>query len=295
MPLTVTGTDLGFTGAGGLELAATSYGDTDAAGVLLLHGFGQARGAWREVGRQLAEHGWHVITLDLRGHGDSEWAPGYRFADFEEDVRLVVAAAFRHPPALIGASMGGILALLTQADTRLAGAIGLIDVVPQFDLESGQRIQAFMATHRDGFPSLEAAADAVASHLEHRARPDNPSGLLRNLRADETGWLRWKWDPRFADGLSWLADHPGDDLRAVADHVRGRMLTAAASLDVPTLLVRGRLSTFVSAQAAQAFADIVPYAELVDVAHAGHMVAGDRNDVFADAVVGFLQRHHPPR
>jgi peroxiredoxin len=51
------------------------------------------------------------------------------------------------------------------------------------------------------------------------------------------------------------------------------------------------VSDLVSAEGAQRFCDRFPQVEFVDVSGAGHMVAGDRNDAFTDAVVGFLLRH----
>jgi pimeloyl-ACP methyl ester carboxylesterase len=57
---------------------------------------------------------------------------------------------------------------------------------------------------------------------------------------------------------------------------------------VPALLVRGRMSDLLSEEGAQEFLRLVPHARMVDVSGAGHMVAGDRNDAFNDAVVSFL-------
>jgi pimeloyl-ACP methyl ester carboxylesterase len=66
------------------------------------------------------------------------------------------------------------------------------------------------------------------------------------------------------------------------------MLEAARSLRVPVLLIRGRASDVVAEEGAQELLDAVPHARYVDVSGAGHMVAGDRNDAFNAAVVGFL-------
>ncbi len=63
-----------------------------------------------------------------------------------------------------------------------------------------------------------------------------------------------------------------------------------ARIDVPKLLVRGRMSDVVSESGARAFLASHPSVEYIDVADAAHMVAGDRNDVFRTAVVDFLQR-----
>ena len=61
--------------------------------------------------------------------------------------------------------------------------------------------------------------------------------------------------------------------------------------DVPVLLVRGRMSDLVSEEKADDFLTRFPSVEFVDVSGAGHMVAGDRNDAFTDAVLAFLDRH----
>jgi len=74
-----------------------------------------------------------------------------------------------------------------------------------------------------------------------------------------------------------------------------RALTEQARhLTIPTLLVRGMLSDMVSAAALKEFQEIVPHSEFIDVPDAAHMVAGDKNDVFCDAVLEFLERRLPP-
>ena len=58
---------------------------------------------------------------------------------------------------------------------------------------------------------------------------------------------------------------------------------------MPTLLVRGKLSDVVSVDGVAEFRAAVPQARFADVSDAGHMVAGDRNDLFTDAVIEFLR------
>ena len=71
------------------------------------------------------------------------------------------------------------------------------------------------------------------------------------------------------------------------------LTTAARNLRVPTLLVRGRMSELVSEASVREFLELAPHAQFVDVTGAGHMVAGDRNDVFSAAVIGFLAELAP--
>ena len=70
----------------------------------------------------------------------------------------------------------------------------------------------------------------------------------------------------------------------------GRLQDAASNITIPTLLVRGRVSDLLSEAGAQDLLRLVPHAEYVDVEGAGHMVAGDKNDLFNDAIVNFLDR-----
>jgi pimeloyl-ACP methyl ester carboxylesterase len=104
-------------------------------------------------------------------------------------------------------------------------------------------------------------------------------------RAD--GRWYWHWDPAFITSRPFEGE--SRQLRSRPDLLDD----AARSLSVPTLLVRGRQSDLLSEQGAREFLDIVPHARYADVGGAGHMVAGDRNDAFNDAVVSFLHDIRP--
>lgn len=71
------------------------------------------------------------------------------------------------------------------------------------------------------------------------------------------------------------------------------MQRSAQTITIPTLLVRGRMSDIVSDESVRELRELVPHAEIVDVAGAGHMVAGDRNDAFNQAVIDFVTREMP--
>ena len=68
-----------------------------------------------------------------------------------------------------------------------------------------------------------------------------------------------------------------------------RLEAALGAIRCPQLLVRGRMSELVSEAGVAAFRAAAPSASFVDVAGAGHMVAGDRNDAFTDAILAFLE------
>jgi pimeloyl-ACP methyl ester carboxylesterase len=272
---------LRFAGRDGIALAADAWGDPSDPPVLLLHGGGQTRHAWGGTAAALARAGWHAISLDLRGHGDSGWDPrgDYGVDAFVADVRAVIAT-LSGPPVLVGASLGGITSLLVEAEApaSISRALVLVDIAVRIEPEGALRIISFMQARPEGFASLEEAADQIAAYLPHRERPRDLGGLAKNLRRGSDGRWRWHWDPLFlAPGHGPRPGQEGD-----------RMEAAARRLQVPTLLVRGRLSDLLSEAGARHFLALAPHARFADVSGAGHMVAGDRNDRFTDAVVAFL-------
>jgi non-heme chloroperoxidase len=274
-----------------VTLAADAFGDPDDPAVVLLHGGGQTRHAWGHTADQLGASGWYALTVDLRGHGDSDWSPDgiYSLERFAGDVRAI-AASLPNPPALVGASLGGMASLLAigESDAPVASALVLVDVAPRVEADGVERIRAFMRQGLDGFPDLEAAADAIASYNPHRPRPKDLSGLTKNLRQRDDGRWYWHWDPQFM-ALNEPPDGGIDGVPSARMVSQERLEAAARNLTVPTLLVRGQASDLLSAEGAAHMMELVPHARLVDVAGAGHMVAGDRNDRFNVAVIGFLE------
>ena len=280
---------LALSGRDGLRLGADESGDPAGPPVVLLHGGGQTRHAWGSTAGVLAEHGWHVYRVDLRGHGDSDWPDDgdYGPEAFAGDV-YAIARALPEPPVLVGASLGGIASMVAIGthDEPVARGLVLVDVAPKIEQDGAMRIGAFMSEHlEDGFASLDEVADAVARYNPHRPRPSDLSGLKKNVRQREDGRWVWHWDPRFMSGKLGSRD----ETRASLVH-EGRLQDAARNITVPTLLVRGRVSDLLSEEGAQDLLRLVPHAEYVDVEGAGHMVAGDKNDLFNDAIVTFLDK-----
>jgi pimeloyl-ACP methyl ester carboxylesterase len=272
-----------FKGATGLHIAADVGGDPSSPPVVLMHGGGQTRHSWGTACRALVANGFYVINLDARGHGDSAWTPDgdYSLPALAADLRAVIDTLQR-PPALVGASMGGATALQLVGHTPepIARALVLVDIVPRIEQEGSRKISNFMRANRDGFANLEEAADAVAAYNPHRPRPKDPAGLMKNLRRRSDGRLYWHWDPKFVEMRD--AAEPPQRIES--------LVAACAGVRISTLLVRGLKSDIVSDAGVADLKRLVPHTEVFDVPDAGHMVAGDRNDAFNDAIIGFLRR-----
>lgn len=271
---------------GELKLIADTWGDPAAPAVLLAHGGGQTRHAWGETARLLAEQGKYAVALDLRGHGESDWDPQarYDFSDYAADLKAVVEQ-IGSQPAAVGASLGGISSLIAhhQHDHQLFSSLVLVDITPRVELDGLGRIRDFMVPKaEEGFASLEEVAEWISSYTPQRKRSTNLEGLKKNVRLCNDGRYRWHWDPKF------FAARP--DVRREGFARFTLMEEAAKQLRIPVMLVRGKISDLVSPEGAKEFLDLAPHAEYIDVEEAGHMVAGDKNDIFSDAVIRFLCR-----
>lgn len=276
-----------FSGFEGVRLVGDVRGDPDARPVLFLHGGGQTRYAWGTTAATVAREGWRTVALDLRGHGESDWAANgdYSFTAFGSDC-LAVVDQLGQPPVLIGASLGGMSAMLAEgtSDRIVSSGLILVDITPKTNPEGIQRINTFMRSGLGGFATLEEAAAAIAAYTPQRTRTVNPEGLRKVLRQRDGRWY-WHWDPL-------LISHERTEV--VPERLSGLLEVAMRNITVPTLLVRGLLSDVVTDEGVDDLLSKIPTATAVNVDGAAHMIAGDRNDAFSDAVVAFLRERIGP-
>ena len=178
-----------------------------------------------------------AITVDARGHGDSEWvsSQNYTFEHYSDDlVSLTTEVNQRYgsnggSPVLVGASMGGISAMMAQAGDVPSGrkaefsAIVLVDITPRMEPTGVDKILGFMSRDmRAGFADVQSAADAIAEYIPGRNRPKSLNGLSKNLRPPG----RWSLVLALGPCLSGWAKHDTD-----AQHRAGHDIDAGGSND----------------------------------------------------------------
>lgn len=253
--------------------------------VLLLHGGGQRRYSWHRTGEWLAREGWTTYAFDARGHGDSGWAidGDYSASALVRDL-IAIIDLIGEPPILVGASVGGMASLIAVGERGpIARGLVLVDIAARIEPEGAARIQQFMQGAPDGFATLEEASDAIAAYNPHRPRPKSLDGLRKNLVQGDDGRWRWHWDPAFLDD----GTEPERKVRYL------RAADAARSVAVPTLLVRGAHSDLLSEEGVREMQELIPHARSVEVGAAGHMIAGDDNDVFTAELLDFITSTAP--
>ena len=272
-----------FKGHQDIKIAADVWGSNNQELVILLHGGGQTRHAWGDTGKKLAEAGYHSVALDLRGHGDSEWhADGnYSIRAYKDDLVSIINEIGK-PARLVGASLGGMASLVLAGDeinSDLCTALIMVDIGIYPDPVGSDRIVSFMLSGEKGFDSLEDVAKSISDYLPHRKKPKDLEGLKKNLRLKGDGRYYWHWDPRF------IRRRPGSRDRRYFD----LQLKAAEKVTIPTLLIRGALSDVVTMEDVDYFLSVISHAKFVEIENAAHMIAGDRNDIFAEEAIKFLK------
>lgn len=267
--------------ADGLQLQIEEWGPDDGDPILFCHGFGQTRNAWTTTAIGLGNVGKRCVSIDLRGHGESDWLEGgkYSMDQFRDDL-VAVATWLGQPPILVGASMGGLLGLIAEGervDAALFKALLLVDVTPRWEAAGVERIIDFMRSHPDGFADFEEAAASIAAYLPHRSQSKSPERLRQLLVRHADGRLRWHWDPNLLEIVS------GD-----VERYQPRLFAATRAITVPLLLISGGASDVVSHATIEEFLKLAPHARHVSVPKATHMVAGDDNAAFTAQVGDFI-------
>jgi pimeloyl-ACP methyl ester carboxylesterase len=266
------------------------------APIVVLHGGGQTRHAWEESCGHLGDLGYDVTALDLRGHGESEWAPNqeYGLMHFTADVVAVLPQLGHTRVALLGFSLGGLVSLyLTAHHPELCAALMLVDVAPRLETDGVRRIRDFMTRH-ESFGSLDEVVAALREYNPNRP-PDSirAESLKRNLRERPDGRWEWHYDKYFRTPVADTED--GKYRSRIMGLTHEELIAAAQKVHVPTLVVRGATSDVLSEDGVKELLEIIPHAEAATVERAGHQVAGDRNDAFLVAITPFLARAYPAR
>ena len=270
----------------GITLEFDLWGKIKRDAILLLHGGGQTRHSWNATAEKITQVNGCAITMDLRGHGDSDWSHGgdYELSDFSEDVAFLIDT-LEIQPSLVGASLGGLVGIYLEGrySPGSISALVLVDIVPNINVLGAEKIKDFMLEHsKTGFTSLSEVSDILSEYNPHREKSSDLEGLKKNLRKRGEKWF-WHWDPLF---ISSERGKENPDMR------NPELLNELCSnISVPLLLVRGKLSDLVTEIQVREFLERFPEASFADVSGAGHMVVGDKNDAFANEVIEFLNHN----
>jgi pimeloyl-ACP methyl ester carboxylesterase len=267
----------GTTNLNGLRFHFLDWGTVGRPPMLLLHGGAQTAHSWDEVASDLArDH--HVLALDQRGHGDTEWAPAgqYRRADFVADIRAFLDDRGWPTATLVALSLGGLNAIaFAAAYPERMGGLVVVDVAPTISAAGGEAIRTQLAV-RD-FATFDEAVEKARAFNPRRSRENIRERMGHALRQGPDGRWTYKFDPAIGSG----------GLEADFE----RLWEEMRQIRCPTLLVRGVQSPILARETAARFVHELPGSTVVEVPGAGHSVMGDNPTGFVSAVRPFLARH----
>lgn len=257
--------------ADGIALCAVHRGDPARPTVVLLHGGGANHHWWDHVAPELADR-FHVVALDFRGHGDSDYPELRETGAFHRDLAALVEHLGQREVALVGHSLGGHVALHHAAAHGGVSALVAIEVSRGGVPRERRRMRLALAAHRS-YRSREEAIERYRFLPESRV----PELLRRaiaehSLRRQDDGRWSFKFDPRWF----LVPPTPPPDL---------------ARVRCPCLVVRGGDSPLLTHEGARALAAELPDARVLEIPGCGHNVHLERGPEVAAAVRAHLLAH----
>jgi pimeloyl-ACP methyl ester carboxylesterase len=271
-----------------LKLQFWDWGQNRKPSLLLVHGGLDHARNWDWVARALREH-FHVYAMDLRGHGNSAWAPGalYSIAEHVLDLSALADVIADFPIYLIGHSLGGILTLLYSGiyPDRVRKTVSIeglgLPITHRVHKPAPERFRSWIANVRQAerreprsYPNLESA---VARMKE--ANPRLSDEVARHLTLHGTNWN--------ADGsLIWKFDNYARIFPPYGHHLED-FRTVLGEIACPVLLFWG-MESWAQDPETDGRASLIKNHRLVKVPGAGHWVHHDRLDLFLHETERFL-------
>lgn len=267
----------------GCPVRYLSWGEVGRPGLLLVHGGAAHARWWSHLGPLLVgsegSGRYHVVAIDLSGHGDSGHRDAYTIDTWAEEVLAVARhAGMDQPPVVVGHSMGGFVTMAAAArdGEQLAGAIIVDSPVrrPDPESEEGRGGRAFRRPKT--YPDLRSGVEHF--HLVPRQPPPPPWVLEHvartSLRETPDGWT-WKFDPRL------FAKREG---RRPAEHAENLARVACR-----VAVLHGELSDIVDADVTDYMAErLGRAAPFVEIPQAHHHLILDQPLAFVAAVRALL-------
>ncbi len=258
------------------------WGDPAKPALVLVHGGAAHAHWWTSIAPWLARS-YHVVALDLSGHGDSGHRERYGEVWLREILSVAADAGIREPPVVVGHSMGGLITITTAAlhGDRLAGAVIVDAPVRRPDPESAQRDRVRAFRNPKLYPDL---ATAMAHFRLIPEQPCENAWLVdyiarQSLRSTPQGWT-WKFDPRvFSQPIPPMRDY-------------------LASVRIRVALFRGELSAVVPAETGEYLYELLGRnSPLVEIPAAHHHLILDQPLAFVAALRALLAdwEHSVPR
>lgn len=261
-----------------INLHSIKWGNPENQPILALHGFGQTAHSWDLIGLSLAKD-YHFISLDQRGHGDSDWSKDKNYSSraYLNDLNTYIEVNDLKSIILMGLSMGGKNAYSYAAlNPSVVKGLIIVDAAPETGDFGKRSIKRFL-DQVDKPASFDDFVESVKAYNPHRNLEQIRGSLINNLRQLPDGNWTWKYDKH-------LREHFGkfDNAKEAEDWKYLKLIKC------PTLIIRGEQSQILSHEIAKTMLGHLIKGKLTTISDSGHLVPGDNPKAFHSAVTQFL-------
>jgi len=277
----------------GIKFHYLDWGNPDKPHVVLLHGGSLTAHTW-DMAALLLRDKYHLVALDQRGHGDTEWTPDSQLGEDNnelmlEDTRQFIEHLGYDHMTLVGMSMGGMNTIRYSArHPERLDAVGIVDIAPETMREGQLEMEAFREA-TETLSSFDDFLNRATKFMPHRPVAHLRYSLTHSLKQTPEGWT-WKQDHRRREGMNAGTEEE----RKAANAARAEALWAdVKAIQAPTMLFRGENSKILAHDVAERTVEAMQNARLVVIPRATHNVHSDNPRDFARELDGFLSEVLP--
>ena len=260
----------------GIDLHYLDWGNEGKPKILLLHGLRGHCHSWDDVSAEFCKD-YHILALDQRGRGESDWAPGgdYSSQSFVADLEGFCEAVGFNKFTLVGHSMGGrnSIAFAGNNADKLENLV-IVDIGPDLDPRGSGRITQELINVPEEFDSFEDVYAYQSKQNRFCSEPVLRRRLTYATKELPNGKLGWRYDLEIREQRRNNTGSKQPDLWVNLPGIK-----------CPVLIVRGSETDTLALETAEKMVEVLPAGRLVHVEEAAHMV-------FEDNPVGFIQALH---
>ena len=267
--------------ANGLNFHYLEWGDSSKPTVVMLHGVSQQAHSWDFVSLALSPE-YHVIAVDQRGHGDTDWADDglYSLDAMQADIDGVIAALGLTDFNLMGHSMGGRNSFIwASRHPKTLRSLTIVDTGPETHRRGQDRIRNFRELPNN-LDSFQEFADRIKEYTG-RTEEQVLGALKYSIREMPDGKWSWKWDPETKNRTRSGAD---------PNWTTERLWECVEAVDCPSLGVRGSRSDIFAEETLVKMGAVMTDCTTTTIKDAGHLVQGDNPVDFIAAAHELLTR-----
>jgi esterase len=269
----------------GTSINVTSWGKRSAPSCLLIHGLDNNTHIWDNIATEISED-FRVYAIDIRGHGDSDWAScnTYTLHTFINDIEQVRAYLSLSDFIIIGHSLGGKIATYYTAKyLEHVKKLVIIDMAPEISNNIIEKLKSDSINQPEKFQSIQDC-NTYMQTLYPLSQHSFLYDYCQHSFSHQNDHYTNKTDPAFKHKMFQPSSLDGY-INPLQD---GKMWDALSKINIPTLIIRGGFSAVLSSQVANKMANVLPNATISIIERAGHAVILDNPQQTTNAIINFI-------